>query len=36
MRKANTLGFLDVPMLQKALEDNHTTEDVLWEAFRNE
>ena len=36
LHKANTLGFLDVPMLQKALEDNHTTEDMLWDTFTTE
>lgn len=33
LNKANTLGFLDMPMLQKALEDNHATEDMLWDTF---
>ena len=36
LTKANTLGFLDVPLLYKALEDNHAAEQMLWDVFRNE
>ena len=36
LHKANTLGFLDVPMIKKALKDNHTTEDMLWDTFTTE
>lgn len=35
LKKANTLGLLDVPMIRKALEDNHATEDMLWRAFQS-
>ena len=35
LKKANTLGLLDVPMIRKALEDNHATEDMLWRSFQS-
>ena len=34
LKKANSIGLLDVPMIRKALEDNHSTEDMLWKAFQ--
>ena len=35
LKIANTLGLLDVPMIRKALEDNHATEDMLWRSFQS-
>ena len=31
--KANTVGFIDAPMLRKALDETHTVEDKLMEAY---
>lgn len=31
--KANTLGFIDVPMLRKALEETHELEDKFFDLF---
>ena len=31
--KANTVGFIDVPMLREALDETHTVEDTLMEAY---
>jgi hypothetical protein len=36
LQKANAIGLLDVPMIRKALEDNYTTEEMLWDAFEIE
>ena len=35
LKKANVVGFLDVPMLKKALDDLNATEDMLWQTFQN-
>ena len=35
LRKANSIGLIDVPLLRKALEENHATEDMLWQAFQS-
>ena len=35
LKKANALGLVDVPLIRKALEDNHATEEMLWQTFRN-
>ena len=34
-KKANALGFIDMSMLKKALENNHKTEAMLWKVFEN-
>ena len=31
--KANTVGFIDAPMLRKALDETHAVEDKLMEAY---
>ena len=31
--KANTVGFIDTPMLRKALDETHAVEDKLMEAY---
>ena len=31
--KANTVGFIDAPMLRKALDETHSVEDKLMEAY---
>lgn len=36
LQKANAIGLLDVPMIRKALEDNYTTEEMLWDTFEIE
>ena len=33
--KANSLGFIDTLLLKDALENNHKTEAMLWNTFRN-
>lgn len=35
LKKANTVGLIDVPLLRKALEDNQATEDMLWQTFQS-
>ena len=35
LRKANAIGLIDVPLLRKALEENHATEDMLWQVFQS-
>lgn len=35
LKKANAIGLIDVPLLRKALEDNHATEDMLWQVFQS-
>ena len=31
--KANNVGFIDIPMLRKALDETHAVEDTLMEAY---
>lgn len=33
LKKANTIGLLDVPMLRKALEDNRAVEKLIVETY---
>lgn len=34
LKKANAAGLLDVPLIRKALADNHATENMLWQVFQ--
>ncbi len=36
LRKANSIGLLDVPLIRKSLEKLYKTEDMLWKTFENE
>ncbi len=36
LRKANSIGLLDVPLIRKSLEELYKTEDMLWKTFENE
>ena len=34
LKLANAKGLLDVPAIRRALEQNHATEQMLWDTFR--
>ena len=36
LRKANSIGLLDVPLIRNALDEVHKTQAMLYETFRNE
>ena len=35
LRKANSIGLLDVPLIKKSLEELYATEDMLWNTFEH-
>ncbi len=36
LRKANSIGLLDVPLIKNSLKELYATEDMLWKTFENE